>query len=310
MTTLDNSKPTVFISYSHHDGEEFTRWLALALSIYMDVFWDRNLGATDFNHQLFQEIETRDYFILVMSPRSLSSEWCKKELKHAEARKKGIALAKITSSEDKELVQKYSYADFTRGIDIGFKRLTMMLLNTPYLPWEYQAQLNNTALLEQLKNGLVLGRIAKELVEQVIIEQLWKPLRNKLNEIKVKEFSFLLLGNPQTPKGVIEACQHLEQQFLQQRPTNHSALWLLREIRKLCEIYQQEIYPLAETNHIELGRESFRLIEQITKLLELESTASRDFVELYQLQTFTSHDVAEKLRQIIQTQARASRYLY
>ena len=52
-------KPSVFISYAHKDGMEFTRRLAFALSMYMDVFWDRRLQAGPYPPQLLKEIEQR-----------------------------------------------------------------------------------------------------------------------------------------------------------------------------------------------------------------------------------------------------------
>ena len=79
---MTSKKPSVFISYAHKDSMEFTHRLAFALSMYMDVFWDRRLQAGPYPLQLMQEIESRDFFVLIMSPYSLNSEWCEMEREH------------------------------------------------------------------------------------------------------------------------------------------------------------------------------------------------------------------------------------
>ena len=52
-----NEQKSVFISYAHKDGLDFTRRLSYALSLYMDVFWDRGLSATDYPKELETQIE-------------------------------------------------------------------------------------------------------------------------------------------------------------------------------------------------------------------------------------------------------------
>src|SRR5687768_13539037 len=90
----------LFISYAHKDGMEFTRRLAFALSMYIDVFWDRKLQTGDFPSQLENEIEVCDFFLFVMTPYSIVSEWCQRELSHAEKHNKGIAMARVYNGAD------------------------------------------------------------------------------------------------------------------------------------------------------------------------------------------------------------------
>ena len=122
---------SVFISYAHKDGLDFTRRLSYALSMYMDVFWDRRLPAVDFPSQIEEEIENRDFLLLVMTPFSIASEWCQRELQHAEKHKKGIVLARVFSGEgttNPQLTSKYTFGDFTQDFDAGFRRITAMML--------------------------------------------------------------------------------------------------------------------------------------------------------------------------------------
>jgi hypothetical protein len=75
-----NERKSAFVSYAHRAAWDFTRRLVFSLGMYADVFWDRRLSAGPFPPQLYSEIEARDFFLFVMTPSSLESDWCKKEL--------------------------------------------------------------------------------------------------------------------------------------------------------------------------------------------------------------------------------------
>src|SRR5258708_6526626 len=79
--SMADAPKTVFISYAHIDGFDFTRRLAFALDPYAKVFWDRHLETGPFPEQLYGKIEACEYFVLVLSPMSLREDgWCRKEL--------------------------------------------------------------------------------------------------------------------------------------------------------------------------------------------------------------------------------------
>src|SRR5258708_7121951 len=115
------NRPTVFISYAHEDLR-FTERLALALEMYTDPFWDHHLDAGRYPKQLRRQIDSREFFIFVMSPDSVVIKWCKRELRLAE--KKGdhnkivLALRPLGESVAKldfarYLKKTYTYGDFT-----------------------------------------------------------------------------------------------------------------------------------------------------------------------------------------------------
>jgi hypothetical protein len=153
--------------------------------MYMDVYWDRRLQTGEYLPRLLGEIESRDYFVLVMSPYSLrEGGWCRKELEHAQKhRASGIALARIyadcgNSVLEKELEGKYTFGDFTQDFEIGFRRITAMILEQPLSSWEVLPFATDDVLLSCLKKGFVPGLIAKEIAEWVIVDKLWQPVEN------------------------------------------------------------------------------------------------------------------------------------
>ncbi len=84
--------PTIFISYSRRD-QAFVRTLYDALiargfKVWID--WEDIPYGADFPSEILDNIECNDTFLFVISPDSVASEWCGKELAHAEENKKRI----------------------------------------------------------------------------------------------------------------------------------------------------------------------------------------------------------------------------
>src|SRR5258706_15973420 len=93
----ETTRPSIFLSYAHRDGFDFTLRLFAALRLHMDVFWDKHLESGKYPPQLFSKIEECQFFLLVMSPWALRRNgWCKREFDHAKKHKTkaGIILAK------------------------------------------------------------------------------------------------------------------------------------------------------------------------------------------------------------------------
>jgi hypothetical protein len=86
-------KPKVFVSYRRNDGEDVALYLAERLrKLGIDVFLDiHNLQAgQDFSVELQTAITNADYFLLILSPVTLESEWVRKETQLALQLKKSI----------------------------------------------------------------------------------------------------------------------------------------------------------------------------------------------------------------------------
>jgi len=88
----DAGRTSAFISYSRRD-QEFVRALDDALvgrGFRVWVDWEDIPYGADFPSAILDNIEQNDTFLFVLSPDSLASEWCGKELAHAEENKKRI----------------------------------------------------------------------------------------------------------------------------------------------------------------------------------------------------------------------------
>ncbi len=301
-------RPSVFISYAHKDGMEFVRRLAFALEMYMDVYWDRRLQAGEYPTQLYSEIENRDYFLFVMTPYSLGSEWCKKEVSHAQEYKREIALARVYSGEgtsDLELVSKYTYGDFTEDFEVGFRRLTMMMLQQPYSSWELLSVAPAETLLNYLKYGAIPCLIAKNFIDWLIIEKLWGVVERYILKSKL---AIIHYGKPFTPLGMFNLCPTLIAQFSQNR--DFAGISLIDRIKPILEKFVNELMLLNDSDHINAGEKSSDLLNQIKKALLDETALNTDFRSMKTIQDFFDFEAMEKLKAFINEHSRRSRYLY
>jgi hypothetical protein len=197
---------TLFISYAHNDAREFVQRLSLALEVLAGkekVFWDAHLTAGEFPPQLEQEIRSCSHFLQIMTPSSLSSDWCKRELSIAADSGKLISLARLfseKSSIDPVLLEKYTCADFSVDFEPGFRRLCQLLFGRSFSSWEALAApgVPDQVVIGALRAGHVPGLIAKEIVEWVVIAKLWKLVEEYA--LPRNRASF---GTPQTLNGAV-----------------------------------------------------------------------------------------------------------
>ena len=92
ITDETNSTPDVFISYSRKDCS-FVEKLEEALKVRDKVSWVDWEGippVSEFPEEIKSGIEGSDAFLFVISPDSVKSNWCLKELEHAEANNKRL----------------------------------------------------------------------------------------------------------------------------------------------------------------------------------------------------------------------------
>jgi hypothetical protein len=288
------------------DGLDFTRQLAFDLEFYMDVFWDKRLKAGDYPKQLEQEIEQRDYLLLVMTPYSINSDWCKRELAHAEAHGKDIVLARIFTGDgttDPVLVKKYTYGDFTEDFEVGFRSITAQTLGNPYSSWEVFYNLPDGQLLETLKNGYLPSLIAKELVEWAIVERLWIAPSNQADKTQL-----IFRASPRTPYGILRMSSVLVEYFGRERDA--LGAHLTKNVLDLVKPALEELSQLEEHEHTKIGQLSHQIIQDIKQILNKNAVGFRDAREAWIVLHYFDFDVAEKIRELINLHARRSRYLY
>jgi hypothetical protein len=276
--------------------------------MYADVFWDRRLSAGPFPPQLYSEIEARDFFLFVMTPSSLESDWCKKELDYAMQCKqvKVIPVRIFPECVHEGLKQgEYNYADFSEDFDQGFRALTQMMLEQPVSSWELLGYQKDSDVIACIERGLLPGLISKTLAEWVIVEEVWGGLEEFID---TRQKTSIFQVRPRTAIGVLRCCQSQEEQFIDNRDAGGQSV--VQNAEKIAEIYSNGIFPFKDNEHLEIGLRTAEIIQKAKSFLEMLATRERNAFRLTYIRDYFDFDVAEKARELIDSYARRSRYLY
>lgn len=303
---MSNERKSVFISYAHKDSLDFTRRLTYALAFYMDVFWDRRLEAGEFPTQLLAEIERCEHFLLILSPHSLASEWCQKELSHAEGLNKKITLARFLPNDGTDyssLSDKYTYADFTESFDVGFRRCTQLMLGGPRSPWEAFAHAKTEEVLQALEAGLLPALIAKEIVEWMMVYRLW-PLVDDYATMT----NIVFRAVPSTPLGIHAVVDMFERQFQEKRDVLGKSI--LQQVSEIVRNSVTELTKLSDDEHSSSGAAATLVISQVQHVLYRHAMGFRKPVDGHAAQNYLRFEIGDKIRELINIHARRSRYLY
>ncbi len=304
------NRPGVFISYAQADGMAFVRRLAFALSLYMDVYWDRRVQTGEHPAQLDAEISSRDHFLLVMTPYALASEWCQREVAQAQAQAQGksIVLARIYAGEgtsDAALEAQYPCGDFTADFEVGFRKLTTTLLGQPFSSWESLSGAPTPVLLNYLKAGVIPCVIAKQVGEWVLVDKVWGAITAELG---TKRTAKLFFSTPLTATGILTQCKAVTEQLEKMKDKRNGDLF--KQVITIAENCVTNLMPLPDDQHSAAGQITHDLIMQTKSLIETKQTADRDFEKLHITKTFFEFDAAEKIRATINEYARRSRGMY
>jgi len=87
----------IFVSYSRVDRRVAKTLVELLSHAYDHVWYDtaRLVGGDEWWKEILQEIKTCDHFVFLLSPESVESNWCKKELDEAIRRNKHIIPVRV-----------------------------------------------------------------------------------------------------------------------------------------------------------------------------------------------------------------------
>jgi hypothetical protein len=307
--SMISPKPGVFISYAHKDGMEFTRRLAFALSLYMDVFWDRRLQAGEYPPQLYKEIEARDFILLVMSPYSLNSVWCLDECDYAVRHGKKVVLARIYDDchcdLEKELADKYTYGPFNEDFEAGFRRITQMMLGHPVSSWEYASNISDdTELLYMLDHGTIPSLISQNLAHWIISEKLWKSMEKE----PALDHFIIQHGTPCTPAGLIRQCNNLLQQF--EFMNNAPGFIMAKQAVEIVHDFVNAFAIVHKEDHLATGQAVAKIGRDVYDYLLLRTELANSVDQFLRVQGYYHFDVAEKLRELVFLHANRSRHLY
>jgi hypothetical protein len=130
--------PTVFLSYRRKVSWAVALKLHESLSqMGADVFMDmEDLGEGQFANKLMEEIQSRDYFVLLLAPDTLSSEWVMREAQYAmKAGKRiipvltdGFQLSEENLPPDLKSISSHNAVTLTLEFyDAGIKRIAKFL---------------------------------------------------------------------------------------------------------------------------------------------------------------------------------------
>ncbi|MBK9750748.1 MAG: toll/interleukin-1 receptor domain-containing protein [Chloroflexi bacterium] len=309
-------RKSVFISYAHKDGLDFTRRLSYSLSMYMDVFWDRRLPAANYPRELEAQIEGRDYLLLVMTPFSIVSEWCQRELQHAESHGKGIVLARIFNGDGTthpQWISKYTFGDFTEDFDAGFRRVSTMMLGQPLSSWEYLAESDDQIVIQSLRHGILPSAISKHIAEWLIVEKLWgyvETIADDFERAKEAKGAHVRIrrGQPRTARGVLISLGEVQKRFQELGYRNH--VEVIGAMSFTAANAMEHLSQTPDDDNKEAGNTAFNLFTQVRGNMVNQSAKVLDADLARYGHEYLEFDLAEKLRELINMYARRSRYLY
>lgn len=129
-----NQAIKVFISYGHGD-KKFVNKLADDLrEEHIEAWWDFNAlsGGHNWQKEIQQGIKQCDFFIVVLTPKSVASEWVNKEITYANEYKKKIIPLQLKACERPISIIDKQYIVFKKRIDEdAFKELLGILKQSP-----------------------------------------------------------------------------------------------------------------------------------------------------------------------------------
>ncbi|MEO8393587.1 MAG: toll/interleukin-1 receptor domain-containing protein [Chloroflexota bacterium] len=311
------NKKSVFVSYAHYDCWDFARRLVFSLKMYMNVFWDGQLETGPFDPQLYKQIETNDFFLLIMSPFSLrDGGGCRKELDHAlEHKNERILLARLFDKcgqpeLESALKETYTYGYFvgSADFDAGFRRLTGMMLEQPVSSWEYLAQeKEDKVILKHLQDGILPSIIAKSVAEWVIVDVMWNYVESFIAANELYHMR-ILRGYPRTPQGVFRHTTPVIKEFL--KLGDYASAQLLEDVQKIAEMFLSELDKLPDEEHEIAGNSASKIITGVSHFLADRGSSTRKLHETMAVSAYSNFNAAEKIRELINQYARRSRYLF
>jgi formylglycine-generating enzyme required for sulfatase activity len=163
---------TVFISHSSQDNEWCRPFVAALQSSGLDVWYDEQglTGGSAWVTALQREAQTRDVFVLVVTPDSLASQWCQEEIQLALATRRTLlpVLRKPTKVDGFLLTRQWIDATDATP-EVTAQRVVAALLHGA-LPVEVKRERHATALPQILPDWLArLGYVGRSFDQTLVI---------------------------------------------------------------------------------------------------------------------------------------------
>ena len=170
----------IFISYSRKDID-FVRKLVEAFEAHGNDVWidlDDLPKGEDWEQEIYRNIDEAEAFLFMLSPDSVASEMCNKEIAHAVTNGKRILPIVIRDTKEKsipEAIRKANWIFYREGIDDFDKAVNeaQEAIQTDYEWVIFHTQLQNKAIAwERSKRDasrLLRGKELREANEQLAV---------------------------------------------------------------------------------------------------------------------------------------------
>ena len=132
-----NQGPFIFVSYAHEDESRIQDDIARLKDVAETVWLDENIGAgTPWREEIAEAIERCDVFLFFVSPSSIASEHCRRELTYAlETRRRVIAVhleaTELSPGQKMSLMDRQAILRYQLTPDQYRAKLTSGVLNAP-----------------------------------------------------------------------------------------------------------------------------------------------------------------------------------
>jgi hypothetical protein len=111
-----NQATKVFISYGHDDKKFVQKMAGELAKDNFESWWDFDAlkGGHDWQKEIQQGIKRCDFFLVVLTPQSVESEWVNKEITYANEYKKKIIPIRLKECERPISIIEKQYIDFEK----------------------------------------------------------------------------------------------------------------------------------------------------------------------------------------------------
>lgn len=264
----------------------------------MDVFWDEMIRPGKFKPILEEEIESREYFLAIMTPSSARKDsYCRKELKYAQSHNRKIIPIRILNDyEDQELEGHYTRADFSLSYDKGFRKLTQLIIGQPRSTWEYLAEAEEEEVLLLLAEGNLPMPVMQDFGTWLIVDHLWPFIER---QVKASAKGPMWLGSPRTVKGVFNNLKIIPRQLSINSDPNGILIHYAKESLAIVQAYISGMNEVTEADNARAGEITDSLINATQRFYVLASAALLDAFEVGRLQATFKPDMVEKIKDLV-----------
>jgi cellulose biosynthesis protein BcsQ len=167
----------IFISHDHQDQKFVEKMIQPFFNDHgIRTWYDRQniMGGTQWKDAIVEGLNSSDWFAVVLSPRSVQSEWVRREVEWAMDTKPGRVLPILMEPCDSSLLHSdlagIQFEDFTHDVEAGQKRLLAFMvrkLNEERFDWQQSATHQKQTITELQADFAVIRNKHQELETRI-----------------------------------------------------------------------------------------------------------------------------------------------